>query len=63
MFETVNMLMLIFWFFDVCNLPFMEVFDTVYPINGWIWFGIWVINEASYSAYRNRTFRIKIEKN
>ena len=63
MFETVNMLMNIFWFFDVCNLPFMEVFDTVYPINGWIWFGIWVISTLSDAAYQNRTFNIKIKKN
>ena len=23
----------IFWILDVCNMPFMEIFDTIYPLN------------------------------
>ena len=27
-----------FWLADVMNLPFMEMFDTAYPLNGLFWF-------------------------
>ena len=27
----------IFWIMDILNMPFMEVFDTVYPLNGAFW--------------------------
>jgi hypothetical protein len=38
----------IFWIFDICNLPFMEIFDTIYPINDLEWFLIWLfLNEGS----------------
>lgn len=33
----------IFWLFDIINLPFMQMFDTTYPINGWAWLLIGVI--------------------
>lgn len=37
-------LILLFWVADVMNLPFMEMFDTTYPLNGWFWlFGILII--------------------
>lgn len=32
----------LFWIFDVCNIPFMEMFDTIYPLNGLFWFLIWM---------------------
>jgi hypothetical protein len=28
---------LIFWLMDVMNLPFMEMFDTTYPLNEEFW--------------------------
>ncbi len=28
----------IFWIMDILNMPFMVMFDTVYPLNGWFWF-------------------------
>ena len=31
-----------FWILDICNLPFMEIFDTLYPINDFEWFLIWL---------------------
>lgn len=31
----------IFWIFDIVNLPFMEMFDTTYPINTLVWTLIW----------------------
>lgn len=35
-------MLVIFWVFDICNLPFMEVFDTTYPINTLVWLLIWM---------------------
>ena len=32
----------IFWLFDVLNFPFMEIFDTEIPINGFAWLLIWL---------------------
>lgn len=29
--------MLVFWIMDILNMPFMEMFDTTYPLNGWFW--------------------------
>lgn len=28
----------VFWIMDIMNLPFMEMFDTTYPLNGWFYF-------------------------
>lgn len=27
----------LFWIADIMNLPFMEMFDTTYPLNGVFW--------------------------
>lgn len=27
----------LFWVLDICNMPFMEIFDTTYPLNGLFW--------------------------
>lgn len=32
----------IFWILDVCNMPFMEMFDTTYPLNELFWFLMWL---------------------
>lgn len=32
-----NSLILLFWCADILNLPFMEVFDTTYPLNDGFW--------------------------
>ncbi len=29
---------IMFWVADILNLPFMEMFDTTYPLNGLFWF-------------------------
>ena len=31
-----------FWIFDIMNMPFMEMFDTVYPLNTLFWILMWV---------------------
>lgn len=40
-----GLLLVIFWVLDIINVPFMEVFDTTYPINGLAWFLIWLFYE------------------
>ena len=37
MFKTFRCLFHIFWIMDVMNMPFMEQFDTTYPLNGLFW--------------------------
>lgn len=33
----------LFWLADIMNLPFMEMFDTLYELNGWFWFWGWTL--------------------
>ena len=40
MYKTFISILSIFWLFDVMNMPFMQIFDTDYPVNGWVWFAI-----------------------
>jgi len=42
MYKTFYTCLVIFWILDFCNLPFMEIFDTLYPINDVEWFFIWL---------------------
>lgn len=32
---------LLFWILDICNMSFMEPFDTTYPFNTLFWFLVW----------------------
>ena len=43
MYKIFYALLTIFWIFDVWNLPFMEIFDTTYPINELVWLAIWIM--------------------
>ena len=38
MYKIFRALINIVWVLDILNLPFMEILDTTYPINGWAWF-------------------------
>lgn len=33
---------LVFWILDITDMPFMQMFDTTYPMNGWFWLLIWI---------------------
>lgn len=33
----------IFWILDICNMPFMVQFDTVYPLNTLFWLLVWML--------------------
>lgn len=37
MFRALKTAIELFWVADIINLPFMEIFDTTYPLNGWFW--------------------------
>lgn len=42
MINLLKFLILIFWILDITNMPFMEMFDTTYPMNGLFWWLIWI---------------------
>jgi hypothetical protein len=42
MYKIIYTAITIFWILDICNLPFMEMFDTTYPINALVWLLIWI---------------------
>lgn len=46
----------LFWIFDVINLPFMEMFDTTYPINTVAWILIW-LSVPTYKITRKKKER------
>ena len=35
--KVVRYITSVLWLMDVMNLPFMEMFDTTYPLNGLFW--------------------------
>ena len=37
MFKTFKTIIEIFWILDICDAPFMEIFDTTCPLNGLFW--------------------------
>lgn len=39
----------VFWILDICNMPFMEMFDTTYPLNTLFWFLIMLFCGGSIS--------------
>lgn len=42
MIALIQFLLLIFWVLDITSMPFMEMFDTTYPINTLFWMLIWI---------------------
>ena len=34
---------IVFWIMDILNMPFMQIFDTVYPLNGWFWLLVFIL--------------------
>ena len=56
MYKIFNSILTIFWILDVVNIPFMEMFDTTYPINGWAWFLIWLLLPRTETVvkYKNK---------
>ena len=42
MINLLKFLILIFWILDITNMPFMQIFDTTYPMNTGFWWLIWI---------------------
>ena len=42
MINLLKFLILIFWILDITDMPFMEMFDTTYPMNTLFWWMIWI---------------------
>ena len=40
----IKMIVSVFWLLDICNMPFMEIFDTTYPLNTLFWFLFWALS-------------------
>ena len=47
MYKIFRALINIVWVLDILNLPFMEILDTTYPINGGTWFLILLVIPAT----------------
>lgn len=43
----------IFWVLDVCNMPFMQMFDTTYPINELFWILVWILLPSTSVVVKN----------
>lgn len=52
MYNIFYSVLIIFWIFDIINMPFMQMFDTTYPINGWAWFLIWMFIPSTETIVR-----------
>ena len=48
----------IFWILDIINMPFMQIFDTKYPINTLAWILIWIFIPST-----ERVVKYRKEKN
>ena len=53
----VNVVASIFWLMDVINLPFMDIFDTVYPLNGLFYVYAFLLMCALYEIEREMVHR------
>lgn len=49
MVALVGLIINIFWILDVCNIPFMEMFDTTYPLNKLFWFLMFIFIDISWT--------------
>lgn len=37
---------IIFWIMDILNMPFMEMFDTTYPLNTLFWILVFIFTSG-----------------
>lgn len=40
--DIIRIILVLLWILDITNMPFMEMFDTTYPINTLVWLLIWI---------------------
>lgn len=41
--KIIKIVVILFWLMDILNLPFMEIFDTTYPLNTLFWVLVFII--------------------
>ena len=58
MFRALKTAIEIFWVADIINLPFMEIFDTAYPLNGWFW-TITLVILAIEESFENKIIKVQ----
>lgn len=54
MYKFLYAVITIFWILDILNLPFMQMFDTTYQINGWVWFLIWIMLPSTQTVVEHK---------
>lgn len=54
MYKIFYSILTIFWLLDIMDMPFMQMFDTTYPINGWAWFLIWMFVPSTETVVKHR---------
>lgn len=57
MFKIFKCLFDIFWLMDIMNMPFMEQFDTEYPLNGLFW-----ILAIIFVTYESQGVKVEVQK-
>lgn len=62
MFRAIKLLIEIFWVMDTLDLPFMEIFDTIYPLNGWFWFFTIIILIFEETLEKDRQVKFNFDK-
>ena len=55
MYKIFDAVLSIVWVLDILNLPFMQMLDTTYPINGWAWFLIWLVVPTTKTVVKHIT--------
>ena len=58
MFRALKTSIELFWIADIINLPFMEIFDTTYPLNGWVW-TITLVILAVEESFENKIIKVQ----
>jgi len=48
----IKLFILLFWICDILNMPFMEMFDTTYPLNTWFWILVFVFGGGVSIEYK-----------
>ena len=58
MFRALKTVIELFWIADIINLPFMEIFDTTYTLNGWFW-TITLVILAVEESFENKIIKVQ----
>ena len=48
MITFIKIFLTVFWICDILNMPFMEMFDTTYPLNTLFWILVFIFLSIEY---------------